>query len=84
MHPTLLKLYNNILLPHFEKDILINQELLDREDSQTKLLSLISDEPIKNKILSYIQDNTELTAKEKWDYIKNTVIVHTNFIYLLF
>jgi len=62
LHPTLKNVYDTILLPYFVDHILVDQSLLDTEESQKKLLSVITDLPLREKISQKLNK-----SRSKWD-----------------
>jgi len=72
LHPTLRQIYQEILLPWFEDHILIDQQLLENEKAQEKILSCIPDENMRQS-LSNEWSKYPVDGIQKWADIKATV-----------
>ncbi len=72
LHPTLMKMYEQILLPWFEKHIITEQGLLDDEVSQSKILAAIPDLTVRSNIMEQWQAK-QLSPLEKWAVIASFV-----------
>ena len=71
LHPTLERVYHKILLPSFEKYVVIQQSLFTNEEHLEKILHFAGN--LANKFSQYLSKNPNTSSLERWKYFTELV-----------